>query len=108
MKLKVSERLVSLNTPSFLSVTMLLLIRKEKCSLWLTLMFSLHRSCPFFHLIKTAILFNRIQSVCMVNYFVNKGNVYIVNIAVYFWIQRENSLIDAASDQADQNQDKAP
>lgn len=44
----------------------------------------------------------------MVNYFVNKGNVYIVNIAVYFWIRRGNSLIDAASDQADQNQDKAP
>lgn len=44
----------------------------------------------------------------MVNYFVNKDNVYIVNIAVNFSMGRGISLIDASSDQADQNQDKAP
>lgn len=68
-----SEKLVSLNIPTFLSVIVLLLIKKKN-SLWSMW----HLSFVEVHSTKTAILLNRIQSVCRVNYFVNKGNVYIV------------------------------
>lgn len=70
---------VGLVEHSSLSVTvvvLLWLIREKKNPTVVNVTFSLRRSCSFFH--STAILFKVIESVCKVNCFVNKGNVYIV------------------------------